>query len=123
TGSAGVGPEALFRPVLDSEDADVGKLHSAVELLLRGGRDIRHAVPMLVPEAWEGQRDLPRGVRGFFRYHACLTDPSAGPAGLVFSDGPRVGAALARNGLRPPRWAVCQDGPVGCAAVRGAGAV
>src|SRR5262249_44286929 len=65
-------------------------------------------------------RDLPRGVRGFFRYHACLTDPWDGPAGLVFSDGRRVGAALDRNGLRPLRWQVCDDGLVVCASEVGA---
>ncbi len=120
TEDVGLGPEDLFRPVLDPEDSDSGKLDSAVELLVRGGRDIRHAVAMLVPEAWEGQRDLPRGVRGFFRYHACLTDPWDGPAGLVFSDGRRVGAALDRNGLRPLRWQVCEDGLVVCASEVGA---
>ncbi|HMG26196.1 MAG TPA: glutamate synthase-related protein [Acidimicrobiia bacterium] len=120
TEEAGLGPEELFRPVLDPEDSDSGKLDSAVELLVRGGRDMRHAVAMLVPEAWEGQRDLPRGVRGFFRYHACLTDPWDGPAGLVFSDGRRVGAALDRNGLRPLRWQVCDDGLVVCASEVGA---
>jgi glutamate synthase domain-containing protein 2/glutamate synthase domain-containing protein 1/glutamate synthase domain-containing protein 3 len=129
TQEAGLGPEELFRPVLDPEDSDSGKLDTAVELLVRGGRDIRHAVAMLVPEAWEGQRDLPRGVRGFFRYHACLTDPWDGPAGLIFSDGRRVGAALDRNGLRPLRWQMCDDGLVVCASevgavpVRGHGAV
>ena len=120
TEEVGLGPEELFRPVLDPDDSDSGKLDSAVELLLRGGRDIRHAVAMLVPEAWEGQRDLPRGVRGFFRYHACLTDPWDGPAGLIFSDGRRVGAALDRNGLRPLRWQVCDDGLVVCASEVGA---
>ncbi len=120
TEDVGLGTEDLFRPVLDPEDSDSGKLDSAVELLVRGGRDIRHAVAMLVPEAWEGQRDLPRGVRGFFRYHACLTDPWDGPAGLVFSDGRRVGAALDRNGLRPLRWQVCEDGLVVCASEVGA---
>jgi glutamate synthase domain-containing protein 2/glutamate synthase domain-containing protein 1/glutamate synthase domain-containing protein 3 len=129
TEEVGLGPEELFRPVLDPEDSDSGKLDAAVELLVRGGRDIRHAVAMLVPEAWEGQRDLPRGVRGFFRYHACLTDPWDGPAGLIFSDGRRVGAALDRNGLRPLRWQMCDDGLVVCASevgavpVRGHGAV
>jgi glutamate synthase (ferredoxin) len=120
TEESGLGPEELFRPVLAPEDSDSGKLDSAVELLVRGGRDIRHAVAMLVPEAWEGQRDLPRGVRGFFRYHACLTDPWDGPAGLIFSDGRRVGAALDRNGLRPLRWQVCDDGLVVCASEVGA---
>jgi glutamate synthase (ferredoxin) len=120
TEEAGLGPEELFRPVLDPDDSDSGKLDAAVELLVRGGRDVRHAVAMLVPEAWEGQRDLPPGVRDFYRYNACLTDPWDGPAGLVFTDGRRVGAALDRNGLRPLRWQVCEDGLVVCASEVGA---
>jgi len=120
TEDVGLGPEADLRPVLDASDSDSGKLDATVELLLRGGRDVRHAIAMLVPEAWEGQRDLAPGVRDFFRYHACLSDPWDGPAGLVFTDGRRVGAALDRNGLRPLRWQVCESGLVVCASEAGA---
>jgi glutamate synthase (ferredoxin) len=129
TEAAGLGPEELFRPVLDPADSDSGKLDSAVELLLRGGRDLRHAVAMLVPEAWEGSRDLPADVRDFYRYHACLAEPWDGPAGLIFTDGVRVGAALDRNGLRPLRYQVCDDGfvvacsEVGAVPVEGHGKV
>jgi glutamate synthase domain-containing protein 2/glutamate synthase domain-containing protein 1/glutamate synthase domain-containing protein 3 len=120
TTDVGLGPEELFSPLLDPDDSDSGKLDTAVELLLRGGRDVRHAVAMLVPEAWEGSRDLPAEVRDFFRYHACLAEPWDGPAGLIFTDGRRVGAALDRNGLRPLRFQVCDDGFVVCASEVGA---
>jgi uncharacterized membrane protein len=75
-----------------------------------GGRDIRHAIAMLVPEAWENARDLDPEVRGFYRYHSALMEPWDGPAGIIFTDGLGVGAALDRNGLRPLRYAVCEDG-------------
>ncbi len=120
TDDAGLGPEDLFSPLLDPEDSDSGKLDSAVQLLVSGGRDIRHAVAMLVPEAWEGSRDLPPEVRDFFRYHACLAEPWDGPAGLIFTDGRRAGAALDRNGLRPLRFQVCDDGFIVCASEVGA---
>jgi glutamate synthase (ferredoxin) len=120
TETVGLGPEELFRPVLTPSDSDSGKLDSAVELLVRGGRDIRHAMAMLVPEAWEGQRDLPPEVSDFFRYHACLTEPWDGPAGVIFTDGRRIGAALDRNGLRPLRYQICDDGLVVCASEVGA---
>ncbi len=120
TEQVGLGPEELFRPVIDDYDSDSGQLDSAVELLTRGGRDIRHAVAMLVPEAWEGARDLDPAVRGFFRYHSCLMEPWDGPAGLVFTDGLGVGAALDRNGLRPLRYAICEDGLVVCCSEAGA---
>ncbi|MEX2255384.1 MAG: glutamate synthase-related protein, partial [Acidimicrobiia bacterium] len=108
----GLGPEDLFRPVLDRDDSDSGKLDAALELLLRGGRDVRHVVSMLVPEAWEGVRDLDPDVRDYFRFHASITEPWDGPAALIFTDGRRVGASLDRNGLRPMRWQRSEDGLV-----------
>ncbi|MFP5317707.1 MAG: glutamate synthase large subunit [Acidimicrobiia bacterium] len=120
TEEAGLGEEELFQPVVDPEDSDSGNLDSVVELLTRGGRDIRHAVAMLIPEAWEGERDIDPAVRGFYRYHASLMEPWDGPAGLVFTDGLGVGAALDRNGLRPLRYAVCDDGLVAVCSESGA---
>ena len=120
TEAAGLGSEEVFRPVLDKYDSDSGKLDSAVELLLRGGRDIRHTVSMLIPEAWETRRDLDPDVRDYFTYHAALTEPWDGPAGLIFTDGKRVGASLDRNGLRPLRWQRSSDGIVVCCSEAGA---
>jgi glutamate synthase (ferredoxin) len=126
TEDVGLGPEELFHPVLDastplfaSGDSDSGLLDAAVELLVRGGRDVRHAIAMLVPEAWHAGR-VDSEISGFYRYHACLMEPWDGPAGLIFSDGMGVGAALDRNGLRPLRYAVCEDGLVVCASEAGA---
>ncbi len=120
TEDVGLGSEELFRPLLDPADSDSGRLDTTLELLVRGGRDVRHAIAMLVPEAWEGNPDLAPAVRDFYRYHACLTEPWDGPAGLVFTDGRRVGAALDRNGLRPLRWSAAADGTVVCASEAGA---
>jgi glutamate synthase domain-containing protein 2/glutamate synthase domain-containing protein 1/glutamate synthase domain-containing protein 3 len=120
TEAAGLGPEELVRPVIDDSDSDSGQLDSVVELLTRGGRDIRHAVAMTIPEAWEGERDIAPEVRGFYRYHASLMEPWDGPAGIIFTDGIGVGASLDRNGLRPLRWAVCDDGLVVCSSEAGA---
>jgi glutamate synthase domain-containing protein 2/glutamate synthase domain-containing protein 1/glutamate synthase domain-containing protein 3 len=107
---AGLGPEDLFFPVFGEHDSDSGKLDSAVELLVRGGRDIRHAMAMAIPEAWENVRDVDSDMRGFYRYHSALMEPWDGPAGVIFTDGTGVGACLDRNGLRPLRYAVCEDG-------------
>jgi glutamate synthase domain-containing protein 2/glutamate synthase domain-containing protein 1/glutamate synthase domain-containing protein 3 len=120
TEGVGLGGEDLFHPLESPRDSDSGVLDAAVELLTKGGRDIRHAVAMLVPEAWEGARDLDPALRGFYRYHACLVEPWDGPAGLVFSDGLGVGAALDRNGLRPLRYQLCDDGLVVCCSEVGA---
>ncbi|MEK7325351.1 MAG: glutamate synthase subunit alpha, partial [Chloroflexota bacterium] len=88
----------LLRPVVDTGGSDSAMLDNAVELLMMGGRDIRHALTMLVPPAWEKLPDLPEAVRDFYAYHACLTEPWDGPAALVFTDGVTVGAVLDRNG-------------------------
>ncbi len=120
TEAAGLGPEGLFRPVLDPEDSDSGQLDSVVELLTWGGREVRHSVAMAIPEAWEGERDLDPAVRGFYRYHASLMEPWDGPAGVIFTDGLTVGASLDRNGLRPLRYAITDDGMVSCCSEAGA---
>jgi glutamate synthase domain-containing protein 2/glutamate synthase domain-containing protein 1/glutamate synthase domain-containing protein 3 len=102
----------LLAPVIDDEQSDSAKLDAALELLVLGGRDVRHAQAMLVPQVWEGARDLEPSVYDFYRYHSCLVEPWDGPAALVFTDGIRVGAGLDRNGLRPLRYHVCEDGTV-----------
>ncbi|HSK14807.1 MAG TPA: glutamate synthase large subunit, partial [Gaiellaceae bacterium] len=106
-------------PVLDESGSDSALLDNALELLVRGGRDVRHALAMLVPEAWDGDPELPPAARDFYRYHAGLVEPWDGPAALAFSDGRVVGAALDRNGLRPLRFAVGRR-LVACASEAGA---
>ena len=69
TEAAGLGPEDLIRPVLESWASDSGKLDNAVELLTRAGRDVRHALAILVPEAWEQHRDMDPELSGFYRFH------------------------------------------------------
>jgi glutamate synthase (ferredoxin) len=118
-GAEQLAPEALLVPVIDETGSDSAMLDNALELLVRGGRDIRQALAMLVPEAWEGF-DVDPAVRDFYRYHAGLMEPWDGPAGLIFTDGTRVGATLDRNGLRPLRYAVGEDGFIACASEAGA---
>jgi glutamate synthase domain-containing protein 2/glutamate synthase domain-containing protein 1/glutamate synthase domain-containing protein 3 len=120
TEECGLGPEELFRPVVDAAASDSGKLDAAVELLTRAGRDIRHVMAMLIPDAWENVCDMDPAVRGFYEYHSALVEPWDGPAGLVFTDGIGVGACLDRNGLRPLRWSVSENGLVVCCSEAGA---
>jgi glutamate synthase (ferredoxin) len=112
--------DTALGPLVDETGSDSAMLDNALELLIRGGRDVRHSLAMLVPEAWEGMPDLHPQVRAFYRYHASLVEPWDGPAGLIFTDGVRVGAALDRNGLRPLRLAICEDGFVACCSEAGA---
>jgi glutamate synthase domain-containing protein 2/glutamate synthase domain-containing protein 1/glutamate synthase domain-containing protein 3 len=108
-GRLGSDDDALLAPVVDPRGSDSAMLDNVLELLVRGGRDVRHGLAMLVPEAWEGNAELDPAVRDFYRYHSGLCEPWDGPAALVFTDGRVVGATLDRNGLRPLRYAVGGD--------------
>ena len=106
--------------VLEEDGSDSTLLDNALELLVRGGRDIRHSAAMLIPEAVDADPELDQRVRSFYRYHSTLLEPWDGPAGVVFTDGRVVGATLDRNGLRPLRYAVADDRLVACASEAGA---
>jgi glutamate synthase domain-containing protein 2/glutamate synthase domain-containing protein 3 len=81
-------------------------------MLTKAGRTMPHAMMMLVPEAWEHNRLLANSIRSFYKYHACFMEPWDGPAALAFTDGIRIGAVLDRNGLRPARYIITNDGYV-----------
>ena len=76
------------------------------------GREIPHAVMMMVPEAYRTRTDLDPDVKGFYDFHSCLMEPWDGPAAVVFTDGRQAGAVLDRNGLRPGRWIQDTEGYV-----------
>lgn len=108
------------QPLLDLSSSDSGILDNALELVSLGGRELPHAVMMLMPEAWENVRDLDPQLKAFYHYHATLMEPWDGPAALCFSDGRVAGMALDRNGLRPATWLVTHDGFVVASSEAGA---
>ena len=84
-----------------------------LELLHLGGRSLPHAVLMMIPEAWENHaRDGRASAAAFYEFHSSLMEPWDGPACVVFTDGTQIGAVLDRNGLRPSRYWVTDDGLV-----------
>jgi len=109
-----------LRPVCDPGSSDSGILDNVAELLHMSGRNLPHVMMMLVPEAWEGIPDLDPARRDFYRYHAGLMEPWDGPAALVFGDGRIFGAGLDRNGLRPLRYTITDDGWVAAGSEIGA---
>ncbi|MGD0166495.1 MAG: glutamate synthase large subunit [Gaiellaceae bacterium] len=115
----GTSNDASLYPAIEDAGADSRTLDNALELLVRGGRDVRHALAMLIPEAWEEAVELDEELRDFYRYQACLIEPWDGPAGVIFTDGKIVGATLDRNGLRPLRYCEASDGLVVCASETG----
>ncbi|MEF8807603.1 glutamate synthase large subunit [Natronomonas sp.] len=100
-----------LRPIInDPEQSDTASVDNALELLMEGGRDMPHALRMLIPEAWRGEANrVPQDRREWYDYHASLVEPWDGPALVAATDGERVGAVLDRNGLRPCRYDVTTD--------------
>ncbi|MFP5283411.1 MAG: glutamate synthase central domain-containing protein, partial [Actinomycetes bacterium] len=103
--------ERLF-PICTPGASDSATFDEVVELLHLGGRSLPHAMLMMIPEAWENNSDMESARRDFYAFHSCLMEPWDGPAAVVFTDGTQIGAVLDRNGLRPGRYWVTDDGLV-----------
>ena len=101
-----------IKPIIQDANSDSACLDNAMELLTMSGRSILHSAMMLAPEAWEKMDEMPPKIKAFYKYHACLNEPWDGPAAIVFTDGRYVGASLDRNGLRPARFKIYDDGLV-----------
>jgi len=99
-------------PINTPGASDSASFDEVVELLNLAGRSLPHAMMMMVPEAYENQIDIDPVRRDFYEYHSMLMEPWDGPAALVFTDGSLVGATLDRNGLRPGRYLITDDGLV-----------
>ncbi|NCR72627.1 MAG: glutamate synthase large subunit [Microcystis aeruginosa LG13-12] len=99
-------------PIVNPANSDSYNLDSALELLVRTGRSPLEAAMILVPEAYNNQPDLQDypEIIDFYEYYSGLQEPWDGPALLVFSDGGIVGACLDRNGLRPARYSITNNG-------------
>ncbi len=107
-----LGDLAPVLPINMPGASDSASFDEVVELLSLSGRSLAHSIMMMVPEAWENQVDIDPVRRDFYEYHSMLMEPWDGPAALVFTDGSFVGATLDRNGLRPGRFLVTDDGLV-----------
>ncbi len=98
--------------VVDTEGSDSGMFDNVLELLTLSGRELPHAMMMMVPEPWNRHESMSAAKKAFYEFHSCLMEPWDGPASIAFTDGVRVGAVLDRNGLRPSRYYVTKDGLV-----------
>ncbi len=103
---------AKLWPISYEGQSDTACFDNALEFLVQGGYSLAHAMMMLIPEAWSGNPLMDEERRGFYEYHAALMEPWDGPAAMAFTDGRQIGATLDRNGLRPARYIVTDDGLV-----------
>ncbi|OXM71004.1 MULTISPECIES: glutamate synthase large subunit [Amycolatopsis] len=99
-------------PIITRGASDSASFDEVLELLHLGGRSLPHAVLMMIPEAWENHEEMDQARRAFYEFHSTLMEPWDGPALVSFTDGTRIGAVLDRNGLRPARYWVTEDGLV-----------
>ncbi|MGN8070245.1 glutamate synthase large subunit [Mucilaginibacter sp. SG564] len=102
----------MIMPVIDNNQSDSACLDNIIEILLHSGRSLPHVMMMLIPEAWDGNEQMDPVKKAFYEYHATLMEPWDGPAAISFTDGKLVGAVLDRNGLRPLRYVITNDGRV-----------
>src|SRR6188472_3095057 len=106
--------ERLY-PICTPGHSDSASFDEVLELLHLGGRSLPHAVLMMIPEAWENHAEMDPARRAFYEFHATLMEPWDGPALVAFTDGTVAGAVLDRNGLRPARYWITEDGLVALA--------
>ncbi|MEG9225817.1 glutamate synthase large subunit [Aeromicrobium sp. Sec7.5] len=99
-------------PICDPHGSDTASLDEVLELLHLGGRSLPHAVMMMIPESWENDTVMDPARRAFYEFHSSIMEAWDGPACVTFTDGTQIGAVLDRNGLRPGRFWVTDDGLV-----------
>ncbi|ROS30494.1 glutamate synthase large subunit [Cellulomonas sp. PhB150] len=114
-----IGDLAPLLPVCTPGGSDSGSFDEVLELLHLAGRPLPHAVMMMIPEAWENHAQMDPARRAFYEYHSTLMEPWDGPAAMTFTDGTLIGSVQDRNGLRPGRYWVTEDGLVVCASEAG----
>ena len=100
----------MLNPICNKDNSDSANLDMAIELLVLSGRSLAQVMMMMVPEAWQTQTDMDATKKAFYEYYACIMEPWDGPASLSFTDGNIIGATLDRNGLRPSRYLLTEDG-------------
>lgn len=96
-------------PLLAPSKSDSAAFDNVLEVLVASGRSLPHAIMMMIPEAFSGDKNMPEFKKAFYEYHSALIEPWDGPAAISFTDGRYIGSVLDRNGLRPLRYWITKD--------------
>ncbi|XP_027103579.1 glutamate synthase 1 [NADH], chloroplastic isoform X1 [Coffea arabica] len=99
-------------PIVDASSSDSGAFDGVLELLVRAGRSLPEAIMMMIPEAWQNDKNMDPQRKALYEYFSALMEPWDGPALISFTDGRYLGATLDRNGLRPGRFYITHSGRV-----------
>nr|AZL93831.1 glutamate synthase [Ceanothus thyrsiflorus] len=102
----------MLLPIVDASSSDSGAFDGVLELLVRAGRSLPEAIMMMIPEAWQNDKNMDPHRKALYEYFSALMEPWDGPALISFTDGRYLGATLDRNGLRPGRFYVTHSGRV-----------
>ncbi len=97
-------------PVVNTEGSDSAMLDNTLEFLVMSGMELPLAVMITIPEPWDRNGTMTQKKKDFYQYYATMMEPWDGPASILFSDGDIMGAVLDRNGLRPSRYYITDDG-------------
>lgn len=96
-------------PIVEPGFSDSGTFDNVLEFLMLSGRSLQESIMMMIPEAWQSDKNMPQNKRDFYEFNSALMEPWDGPASIVFTDGNYIGAVLDRNGLRPSRYYITSD--------------
>ena len=108
--NSALGDVKAIRPIVQPGMSDSASLDNVLEFFVMSGLSLPHAMAMLVPESFNDKNPISEDLKAFYEYHSILMEPWDGPAAILFSDGEQAGAVLDRNGLRPARYLVTNDG-------------
>ncbi len=97
-------------PVVNTAGSDSAMMDNTLEFLVMSGIELPLAVMIMIPEPWSNNGTMTQNKKDFYQYYATMMEPWDGPASIVFSDGDLIGAVLDRNGLRPSRYYITEDG-------------
>ncbi|HEY1710055.1 MAG TPA: glutamate synthase large subunit [Rhizomicrobium sp.] len=103
-----------IKPIIQPDvRSDTAALDAVFEVLVRAGREAPLAKTILIPEAWSKKAStMPDSHRAMYAYANAVMEPWDGPAALAGTDGRWVIGGMDRNGLRPMRYAITDDGLV-----------
>lgn len=108
--SPALGDVKDIHPIIQPDMSDSASFDNALEFFVRSGMSLPHAISMMVPESFNDLNPISDELKAYYEYHSILMEPWDGPAALLFSDGRYAGGMLDRNGLRPCRYLITEDG-------------
>ena len=108
--SAALGEVSDIHPIIQPNMSDSASFDNVLEFFVRSGMSLPHAMAMMIPESFNEKNPISSKLKAFYEYHSILMEPWDGPAAMLFTDGRYAGGMLDRNGLRPSRYLITDDG-------------